>query len=263
MTTPNYDSISIENGNTVHKLGDKIHRTDGPAVINANGTKKWLIDGKYHREDGPAIEYTAYGPEWYINGVRYTEKQFDDYMKSKAMNFADTPHNFVKVHRCKYDNGEILREYTLDGKLHRIDGPAKEHVNGEKYWYQNGKLHRDPLTGPAIEYSKGDFEYYVNGKRHRVDGPARKMGRELIWIRDGKYHREDGPAYICGNKKMWYVNDKNITEEEFNKLYPPIPETPAVVETPVEIPAEPEAVKGKFKVTLDGKVYYVDTFSVG
>jgi hypothetical protein len=64
---------------------------------------------------------------------------------------------------------------------------------------------------------------------------------------------------------MWYVNDKNITEEEFNKLYPlpTVTETPAVVETPVEIPAEPEAVKGKFKVTLDGKVYYVDTFSVG
>ena len=29
--------------------------------------------------------------------------------------------------------------YTLNGKLHREDGPAVEDANGTKFWYLNGK----------------------------------------------------------------------------------------------------------------------------
>lgn len=35
-----------------------------------------------------------------------------------------------------------------DGKLHRDDGPAIEHINGTKEWYINGELHRE--DGPAV-----------------------------------------------------------------------------------------------------------------
>ena len=37
-------------------------------------------------------------------------------------------------------------------------------------------------------------------------------------------HREDGPAveYADGSHKAWYINDKRLTEEEFNLRMSPI-----------------------------------------
>ena len=39
-----------------------------------------------------------------------------------------------------------------------------------KEWYLNGKLHR--VDGPAIIKHDGKKEWFLNGQRHRVDGPA-------------------------------------------------------------------------------------------
>jgi hypothetical protein len=36
-----------------------------------------------------------------------------------------------------------------EGKLHRLDGPAVDYVDGRKQWYKNGLRHR--LDGPAVE----------------------------------------------------------------------------------------------------------------
>ena len=59
----------------------------------------------------------------------------------------------------KYGN----KFWYLNGKLHRINGPAFEHANGDKSWYLNGKLHR--IDGPAIEYANGDKYWCLNGKQ--------------------------------------------------------------------------------------------------
>ena len=53
-------------------------------------------------------------------------------------------------------------KYTLNGKLHRVDGPAVEWANGDKLWYLNDKLHRE--DGPAIERADGYKAWYLNGK---------------------------------------------------------------------------------------------------
>ena len=45
-----------------------------------------------------------------------------------------------------------------------------EWPSGTKEWYLNGKLHR--VNGPAVEWSDGAKQWYVNGKLHRADGPA-------------------------------------------------------------------------------------------
>ena len=45
--------------------------------------------------------------------------------------------------------------------LHRVDGPAVEHTDGCKAWYQNGVRHR--LDGPAVEYGNGGGVYFVDG----------------------------------------------------------------------------------------------------
>jgi hypothetical protein len=67
------------------------------------------------------------------------------------------------------------------------------YTDGNREWYQNGKLHRE--DGPAIEYAYGDKYWYQNDERHRLDGPA-------IEYADGD--------------KYWYIEGKELTEEEFN-----------------------------------------------
>ena len=78
--------------------------------------------------------------------------------------------------------------YNDYDQLHRLDGPAVEYVNGEKYWFVNGLKHR--LDGPAYEGSNGDKTWYVHGELHRLDGPA------IEWI---------------GDTKEWYINDKRLS----------------------------------------------------
>jgi antitoxin component YwqK of YwqJK toxin-antitoxin module len=75
---------------------------------------------------------------------------------------------------------------------------VKVYTNGDKYWYLNGKLHRE--DGPAFEGSSGEKSWYLNGKPHREDGPAEELR--------------------SGNK-YWYLNGKLLTEKEFNKRMTP------------------------------------------
>ncbi len=50
-------------------------------------------------------------------------------------------------------NSDGNKSWYLNGKLHRIDGPAIEWADGSKSWYLNGELHR--IDGPAIELANG------------------------------------------------------------------------------------------------------------
>lgn len=53
------------------------------------------------------------------------------------------------------------KEGFVDGRLHRIDGPAIEWSDGTREWFVNGKRHR--TDGPAIEWMNGTKEWFVNG----------------------------------------------------------------------------------------------------
>ena len=59
-----------------------------------------------------------------------------------------------------YSNG--TKEWLLNGKRHREDGPAFERPNGHKEWWLNDKRHRE--DGPAVERANGDKEWFLNGK---------------------------------------------------------------------------------------------------
>jgi len=80
------------------------------------------------------------------------------------------------------------KRWWVNGKRHRLDGPAVEFANGDKYWYVNGRRHR--LDGPAIERPNSYKAWYVNDKRHRLDGPA---------------------IETSGGHKAWYANDKHLS----------------------------------------------------
>ena len=98
----------------------------------------------------------------------------------------------VKVNEDGNEDGN--KEWYLNGKLHREDGPAVEWANGNKSWYLNGKLHRE--DGPAVEWANGYKKWYLNGNLHREDGPA------CEWA--------DGD-------KFWYLNGKCLSEKEWKK----------------------------------------------
>ena len=98
------------------------------------------------------------------------------------------------------------KEWWVDGKRHREDGPAVEYVDGGKSWYRDGLLHRE--DGPAVEYVNGDKYWYKNGRLHREGGPALEYadGGKSWWV-NGKLHREDGPAVEDANgTKEWWLD---------------------------------------------------------
>lgn len=90
-------------------------------------------------------------------------------------------------------NADGIKEWTLNGKYHREDGPAIERPSGYKAWCINGKLHREG-GGPSVEYPNGAKLWHFNGKRHRLDGPAVKS--------------PDGA-------KLWYIDGNLIYSNEF------------------------------------------------
>ena len=55
---------------------------------------------------------------------------------------------------------------------------------GNKFWKnKEGKLHR--LDGPAIDYVDGRKQWYKNGLRHRLDGPAVEVVSYKDWWKNG------------------------------------------------------------------------------
>ena len=102
-----------------------------------------------------------------------------------------------------------------------IEYTVKVYDNGDKFWYLNGKLHRE--DGPAIEWADGGKSWYLDGKRHREDGPAVEYTNGgKSWYLDGKRHREDGPAIEWADgDKSWYLDDTNYTEQQFNQKMTP------------------------------------------
>ena len=68
--------IKTEGGTDKWHLHGKRHRTDGPAVIGADGSEFWYLHGKLHREDGPAAIGHKGAKLWYLYGKELTEEEF-------------------------------------------------------------------------------------------------------------------------------------------------------------------------------------------
>lgn len=96
-----------------------------------------------------------------------------------------------------YPNGS--KEWWLNGKLHRTDGPAMECPDGSKFWYLDGLRHR--TNGPAIEWAGGDKYWRLYDKLHRADGPA---------------------VELSNGYKAWWLNGRQYTKVEFDKIRPTI-----------------------------------------
>lgn len=108
----------------------------------------------------------------------------------------------------------LQRWYSVydETALHRLDGPAVIHVNGDKEWWQYGSRHR--RNGPAIERTDGRKEWRINDLLHREDGPAYiSQDGTKEWRIHGLLHRNDGPAVERPDGSVeWYLRDQKYQD---------------------------------------------------
>jgi hypothetical protein len=113
-----------------------------------------------------------------------------------------------------FNQDNVEKFIVIDNERYCIESEC-----GDKYWYKNGKLHRE--DGPAIERANGTNVWYKNDKLHREDGPAIEFCDGMkIWHLDGEKHREDGPAVECVNGyKEWWVNGVFCSKENYYERF--------------------------------------------
>jgi hypothetical protein len=87
------------------------------------------------------------------------------------------------------------KEWCLNGKLHREDGPAIEYPNGTNKWYINGQPHRE--DGPAVEYSDGIKSWYLNGIKYTEEQFNKKINPKDC---SGSTVTVDGVDYTLNRK---------------------------------------------------------------
>jgi hypothetical protein len=111
---------------------------------------------------------------------------------TKVKSSADIPQNYTGI--VVFPGG--IKQWRLDGLVHREDGPAMVWPNRKKQWYLNGELHRE--EGPAV--------VCPNGEKH--------------WLLNGKYHREEGPAIVWAiGTKEWWLNGKQVDKKTVELYY--------------------------------------------
>jgi hypothetical protein len=107
-----------------------------------------------------------------------------DYFKILLFKVGIINHIFInnKNNYNEIKNNGFTNWYSLNDKLHRLDGPAAEHFNGSKWWWQNGKLHR--LDGPAEECPDGTKSWWIEGKQVDCESQEefeRYLKLKLFW----------------------------------------------------------------------------------
>ena len=98
----------------------------------------------------------------------------------------------IKYEVRVYADGD--KEWYINGKRHREDGPAIEYADGSKSWYKEGKLHRE--DGPAVELANGDKYWYLNDKEYSEAEFKKKIAKNSKSPCEGKIVEIDGKKYI-------------------------------------------------------------------
>lgn len=103
------------------------------------------------------------------------------------------------------DNDFAIEHYhPFIEKLHRLDGPALEYRDGSKYWYCDGRLHRE--EGPAIE-TESYRAWFIEGDLHRLDGPAIEWSNGMgdYYLFHKKY--TDKKEWEKAMKSLYYLEE--------------------------------------------------------
>jgi hypothetical protein len=199
--------VSLDTLGRIHGTGDRgtnILNALGTAITREDGSFECWHRGRLHREDGPAVGFAG-------REMRLAYRIGDVYSSMRLRGPVNLWFLNGRLHRV---GGPAVRDsvgstlWYLNGKLHRDDGPAIEDLDEEtRWWCQDGLAHRD--GAPAVEHDVGAVEWgnemfglntemwWQRGKLHRDGAPAIRDARgNERWYREGKLHRDDGPAEI-------------------------------------------------------------------
>lgn len=114
----------------------------------------------------------------------------------------------------------LIEEFTLHGKWHRRDGPAKVFKSGREEWWLYGEEHR--VDGPATisRSPRSGEEWFFRGEYHRDGGPAITLtSGSTHWYSHGSLHREDGPAIVSSTIIEWHLGGQKIkSSKEYQEL---------------------------------------------
>ena len=70
--------------------------------------------------------------------------------------------------------------WYINGKLHRVDGPAIEYASGSSSWWMDGEMHR--LDGPAVEWVNGDREWWIDGKQYSFESWLELIPNKFVYL---------------------------------------------------------------------------------
>ncbi len=181
---------------------------------------------KYYNKDGELEKYVTHR----VGEPLIEEFYIGSYIKQKlSFSSGQTTETWTlngKLHRedgpaktLRQSDGSITEEYYFEGELYRDKGPAfiEQDADGryfEKY-YRHGKLHNDNGWAVFSRDEKGTTrqEYYQNDKLHRDIGPAITQ-----WGADGSLHEE---YWLIGKRgradggPMVVITTKDYTREEY------------------------------------------------
>ena len=65
-----------------------------------------------------------------------------------------------------YANG--IKEWFLNGKYHREDGPAVEYADGDKYWFLNGKELTEEQFNKKVKKSCENKVVEIDGVKYKL-----------------------------------------------------------------------------------------------
>jgi len=118
----------------------------------------------------------------------------------------------LKIHNHR--PARLAKVWIVDGKVHRVNGPAIEEQDGTKKWIVNDKLHR--TGGPAIEYPDGFKEWWQNGKFIKVDYPKLDLlNKYFRWLTGNEEDFAPGQTYNYLTR--WYESGDIDSEIAFKK----------------------------------------------
>ena len=186
--------VKIRDGKEYREtITNLLHREDGPAVECDNGDKYYYNMGQLHRDKQPAI-YT------YINGSLegYQYFNYGRWHREDGPAFVSGLITKPKIEKFffqgkEYKNLEELRkDNQINGKISiNINTKNGKVEDGEliKY-YKNDLLHRE--DGPAVEHKNGNALWFIDGKLHNQNGPAKIIsGKESYYLYNKEYSKED------------------------------------------------------------------------
>ena len=186
----NNEFIVIDkNGAKIYIKDNNIHRENKAAVIYKNYVIQFYYKGKLHRDKGPAciyIEGSYKTTLWYQHGLLHRNNKPAYIGDNGTMKW----YQYGKLHNEKgpanichdYDSTFIYKEWYINNKIHRIDGPA--------------------FIGSIIYYPIDTCKYYLFKKKYTKEEWKKERMKLAIKYARVWYQKCDHPGTIIWKNNL-------------------------------------------------------------